>query len=60
MTQVTTSEEDRVQFVIRVPNELKLRVERLKYSRSEKESRRVTNDEIMISAAEEYLKKFGY
>jgi predicted DNA-binding protein len=48
-----------VQTNLRMPKELKIRLDSLKYELSAKRNIRVTNDEIIITALKAYLKKFG-
>jgi hypothetical protein len=48
-----------VQTNLRMPKELKISLDELKYELSAKRKSRVTNDEIIITALKAYLKKFG-
>lgn len=60
MAQVTVDKDPIVNLMARVPKSLKKRLERYKYSRSENLDRRATNDEIIIEAIDQHLKKFNY
>lgn len=60
MSETSTAAKPKRQMNVRLPESLRTRVEELRFHLSKKYKKRVTNDDLAISALDQYLKKFGF